>query len=86
MKYFCFLCGYTFFSKVSGIWKLVNYPDPRPRNSFISRSNRFLRRIVHSEHPKSFQRLELAESLDGLASAGQDAQDVEADLSNIQIN
>lgn len=30
--------------------------------------------------PRSIQRLELAESLDGLASAGQDAEDVEADL------
>lgn len=50
IKYFCFLCGYTLFSKVSGTWKLVNYPDPQ-MNSFISRSNRFLRPIVHSEHP-----------------------------------
>lgn len=79
MKYFCFLCGYTFFSKVSGTWKLVNYPDPRPRKSFISSSNRFLRRIVLSEHPV-FKRLELAERLDGLAGAGQDTQGVEADL------
>jgi hypothetical protein len=30
--------------------------------------------------PRSIQRLELAERLDGLASAGQDTQDVEADL------
>jgi hypothetical protein len=76
MKYFCFLCGYTFFSKVSGTWKLVNYPEPRPRNSFISSSNRF--RPFRA--PRSIQRLELAERLDGLASAGQDTQDVEADL------
>lgn len=36
--------------------------------------------------PETFQRLELAESLDGLASAGQDAQDVEANLSDMQIS
>ena len=36
--------------------------------------------------PETIQRLELAESLDGLASAGQDAQDVEADLSEFQIS
>jgi hypothetical protein len=35
--------------------------------------------------PETIQRLELAESLDGLASAGQDAQDVEADLSRIRV-
>lgn len=33
MKYFCFLCGYTSFSKVYGTWKLVNYPEPYSRNS-----------------------------------------------------
>lgn len=63
-----------------GIWDIETRKLSRsPMNCLISCSNRFLRRIVFPS-TQEFKRLELGESLDGLAGTGQDAQDVEADL------
>lgn len=67
-----------------GIWDMETrkLSRPRPRNSSISSSNRFLRRYCPFRAPSFFKRLELGERLDSLTSAGQNTQSVEADLEN----
>lgn len=63
-----------------GIWDMETRKLSRsPMKFFISHSNRFLRHDVFPS-TQELKRLELGESLDGLAGTGQDTQDVEADL------
>lgn len=63
-----------------GIWDMETHKLSRsPMKSFISHSTTSFA-VLSFPSTQELKRLELGESLDGLAGARQDTQDVEADL------
>jgi len=75
--------GHAFFSKVSRTWKLVKISRPLPQEIPLYPVHAASFAILFPfRAPNLFHwnRLELAERLDGLAGAGQDAEGVETDL------
>ena len=65
-----------------GIWDMETHKlsRHRPRNSLYIQFKPLPSPFYPSRAPRSIERLELVERLDSLASAGQNAEHVEADL------